>query len=143
MPSYSYRTVREDVRVPLPDGTELYARPWRPVTDDPVPVVLEYSGGRLTDWTVADDARRHPWYAGHGYAAVRVDARGRGNSGGRPDDGAGEQDLTDGADLLRRLAAEPWCTPTHFLTRTQLTALEAGDIVFTREWQQQIPRTAP
>ncbi|WP_329487112.1 CocE/NonD family hydrolase [Kitasatospora sp. NBC_01246] len=110
MPSYSYRTVREDVRVPLPDGTELYARLWRPVTDDPVPVVLEYSGGRLTDWTAADDARRHPWYAGHGYAAVRVDARGCGNSGGRPDDGAGEQDLTDGADLLRRLAAEPWCT---------------------------------
>lgn len=109
MPSHPYRTVREDARVPLPDGTELYARLWRPVTDDPVPVVLEYSTGRLTDRTATDDARRHPWYAGHGYASVRVDARGHGNSGGRPGDEHGDQELADGAELLHRLAAEPWC----------------------------------
>ncbi|MFE2726750.1 CocE/NonD family hydrolase [Kitasatospora sp. NPDC059327] len=117
MPSHSYRTVREDARVPLADGTELYARLWRPVTDDPVPVLLEYSTGRLTDRTASDDARRHPWYAGHGYAAVRVDARGHGNSGGRPNGGSGDEnggnrdgELADGADLLRRFAAEPWCS---------------------------------
>ncbi|MEV0535966.1 CocE/NonD family hydrolase [Kitasatospora sp. NPDC050463] len=109
MPSHPFRTVREDARVPLPDGTELHARLWRPVTDDPVPVVLEYSTGRLTDRTAADDARRHPWYAGHGYVSVRVDARGHGNSGGRPGDEDGEQELADGAELLHRLAAEPWC----------------------------------
>ncbi|MGW2547669.1 CocE/NonD family hydrolase, partial [Kitasatospora sp. NPDC001574] len=106
MPSYPYRTTREDLRVPLPDGTELFARVRRPVTDEPVPVVLEYSTGRLTDWTATEDARRHPWFAGHGYAAVRADARGHGNSGGLatsdPDDGA-----ADGEELVRALAGQP------------------------------------
>lgn len=35
--SFPYETTREDVRVPLPDGTTLFARIWRPVTDEPVP----------------------------------------------------------------------------------------------------------
>ncbi|WP_380223425.1 CocE/NonD family hydrolase [Kitasatospora misakiensis] len=109
MPSYPYRTTREDLRVPLPDGTELFARLWRPVTEEPVPVVLEYSTGRLTDWTAIEDARRHPWFAGHGHAALRVDARGHGNSGGLPPT-ASSADLTaDGAALARWLADRPWC----------------------------------
>ncbi|AUY52325.1 CocE/NonD family hydrolase [Streptomyces sp. CB01881] len=107
MPSYPYRTIREDLRVPLPDGTGLYARLWRPVTDDPVPALLEYSAGRLTDWTASDDARRHPWYAGHGYASARVDRRGHGNSGGTPGDAT---DLPDGAAVLAWLAGRPWCS---------------------------------
>ncbi|MFE6871111.1 CocE/NonD family hydrolase [Kitasatospora sp. NPDC057692] len=108
MPSYPYRTTREDLRLPLPDGTELFARLWRPVTDEPVPVVLEYSTGRLTDWTATDDARRHPWIAGHGHAAVRVDARGHGNSGGLPPTADGL--AADGAEVVRLLAARPWCS---------------------------------
>ncbi|MFE7564174.1 CocE/NonD family hydrolase [Kitasatospora sp. NPDC057500] len=108
MPSYPYRTTREDLRVPLPDGTELCARLWRPVTDEPVPVVLEYSTDRLTDWTATDDARRHPWIAGHGHAAIRVDARGHGNSGGVPSSHDGL--AADGAEVVRWLAARPWCS---------------------------------
>ncbi|MFE2109727.1 CocE/NonD family hydrolase [Kitasatospora sp. NPDC059463] len=120
MPSYPYRTTREDLRVPLPDGTELRARLWRPVTDEPVPVVLEYSTDRLTDWTATDDARRHPWIAGHGHAAVRVDARGHGNSGGVPSLSSGSSApggpgapgglAADGAEVVRWLAARPWCS---------------------------------
>ncbi|MFF7456761.1 CocE/NonD family hydrolase [Kitasatospora sp. NPDC008115] len=108
MPSYPYRTTREDLRVPLPDGTGLCARLWRPVTDEPVPVVLEYSTDRLTDWTATDDARRHPWIAGHGHAAIRVDARGHGNSGGVPSSHDGL--AADGAEVVRWLAARPWCS---------------------------------
>ncbi|MFI9326507.1 CocE/NonD family hydrolase [Kitasatospora sp. NPDC052868] len=104
-PSYPYRTTREDLRIPLSDGTLLFARIWRPVTDEPVSAVLEYSAGRLTDWTAADDARRHPWYAGHGHAGVRVDLRGHGNSDGLPGDV-----LADGAEVIAWLAARPWCT---------------------------------
>ncbi|MGA5816702.1 CocE/NonD family hydrolase [Kitasatospora sp. NPDC094028] len=109
MPSYPFHTTREDVRVPLPDGTVLAARVWRPVTDEPVPAVLEYSGARLTDRTAAEDSRRHPWYAGHGYAAVRIDTRGHGNSGGRPGEPGGEQELADGAAAVDWLARRPWC----------------------------------
>ncbi|WP_459649708.1 CocE/NonD family hydrolase [Kitasatospora sp. Ki12] len=108
MPSYPYRTTREDVHVPLPDGTRLAARLWRPVGDEPVPVLLEYSGDRLSDRTAAEDARRHPWYAGHGYATLRVDTRGHGNSDGTPGEPGGEQELADGAAAVDWLARRPW-----------------------------------
>ncbi|MFD5431212.1 CocE/NonD family hydrolase [Kitasatospora sp. NPDC127067] len=109
MPSYPFHTTREDLRIPLPDGTRLAARLWRPVGDEPGPALLEYSGGRLTDRTAAEDARRHPWYAGHGYAAVRVDTRGHGNSEGIPGEPGGEQELADGAAVVDWLARRPWC----------------------------------
>ncbi|MFJ2861891.1 CocE/NonD family hydrolase [Kitasatospora sp. NPDC087314] len=108
MPSYPFHTTREDVRIPLPDGTRLAARLWRPVDDEPVPAVLEYSSGRFTDRTAAEDARRHPWYAGHGYAAVRVDTRGHGNSDGLPGEPGGDQELADGVAVLDWLADRPW-----------------------------------
>ncbi|WP_031078104.1 CocE/NonD family hydrolase [Streptomyces sp. NRRL WC-3742] len=110
MPSYPFHTTREDLRIPLPDGTHLAARVWRPVGEQPVPALLEYSSARLTDRTAAEDARRHPWYAGHGYAAVRVDTRGHGNSGGLPGEPGDETQLADGAAVVDWLARRPWCT---------------------------------
>ncbi|MER7760810.1 CocE/NonD family hydrolase [Streptomyces sp. NPDC097619] len=94
----------------MPDGTELYARIWRPVTDAPVPALLEYLPYRLTDWTAPRDRQRHPWYAGHGYASVRVDVRGHGNSGGRPGDEYDARELADGVAVVEWLAAQPWCS---------------------------------
>lgn len=90
---FPYDTAHEDVRIPLPDGTRLYARIWRPITDEPVPALLEYLPYRLSDWTAPRDQQRHPWYAGHGYASVRVDARGHGNSEGLPGDAYDETGL--------------------------------------------------
>ncbi|WP_258024537.1 CocE/NonD family hydrolase [Streptomyces bambusae] len=92
------------------DGTRLYARIWRPLTDEPVPALLEYLPHGLTDRTAPRDFQRHPWYAGHGYASVRVDVRGHGNSGGRPGDAYDAQELADGAEVVAWLAAQPWCT---------------------------------
>ncbi|MEW2413430.1 CocE/NonD family hydrolase [Streptomyces sp. NPDC046866] len=107
---FPYGTTREDVRIPMPDGVRLYARIWRPVTDAPVPALLEYLPHRLTDATAARDAQRHPWYAGHGYASVRVDVRGYGCSGGRPGDPYAPRELADGVAVVEWLAAQPWCT---------------------------------
>ncbi|MBV2153396.1 CocE/NonD family hydrolase [Kitasatospora sp. SUK 42] len=109
MPSYPFHTTREDVRIPLPDGTELAARLWRPVTEGAIPTLLEYSADRLGDRTAAEDARRHPWYAGHGYAAVRVDTRGHGDSGGAPAEPGSERELSDGAAVVQWLTRRPWC----------------------------------
>jgi predicted acyl esterase len=106
---FPYETVHADVRVPLPDGTGLHARVWRPVTDEPVPALLEYAPHRLTDATAVRDGERHPWYAGHGYTSVRVDVRGHGNSGGVP---GGEYDaieLSDGVAVIEWLSRRPWC----------------------------------
>ncbi|GAA2237014.1 CocE/NonD family hydrolase [Kitasatospora cystarginea] len=108
--SYPYPTVREDRRIPLADGVELFARIWRPVTDEPVPALLEYLPYRLSDRTAPRDAQRHPWYAGHGYASVRVDIRGHGNSGGVPGDQYCEQETTDGVAVVEWLATQPWCS---------------------------------
>ncbi|MFE3558264.1 CocE/NonD family hydrolase [Streptomyces sp. NPDC059193] len=107
---FPYETTREDVRIPMADGVELYARIWRPVTREPVPALLEYLPYRLTDWTAPRDWQRHPWYAGHGYASVRVDVRGHGCSGGRPGDEYDARELADGVAVIEWLAEQPWCT---------------------------------
>ncbi|MET9548244.1 CocE/NonD family hydrolase [Streptomyces sp. NPDC006627] len=107
---FPYETTHEDIRVPLADGTKLYARVWRPVTDEPVSVLLEYLPHRLSDWTAPRDRQRHPWYAGHGYASVRVDVRGHGNSEGLPTDEYSAQELADGVEVVNWLAAQPWST---------------------------------
>ncbi|WP_418961456.1 CocE/NonD family hydrolase [Streptomyces tritici] len=107
---FPYETAHDDVRIPLPDGTPLYARVWRPVTDAPVPALLEYLPYRLTDWTAPRDAQRHPWYAGHGYASVRVDLRGHGNSGGLPGEPHDATELADALAVVDWLAGQPWCT---------------------------------
>ncbi|MEU6662327.1 CocE/NonD family hydrolase [Streptomyces sp. NPDC046821] len=107
--SFPYETVRQDVRVPLPDGTTLFARVWRPVTEERVPALLEYLPYRLSDWTAPRDWQRHPWYAGHGYASVRVDVRGHGNSEGMPGDEYDSTELADGVAVVNWLAAQPWC----------------------------------
>ncbi|WP_326688648.1 CocE/NonD family hydrolase [Streptomyces sp. NBC_01795] len=105
---FPHQVVREDLWIPLPDGKYLYARVWRPVTDEPVPVLLEYLPYRLSDWTAPRDAQRHPWYAGHGYASVRVDVRGHGNSEGLPGDEYDETELADGEAVIAWLADRPW-----------------------------------
>ncbi|MFH7598642.1 CocE/NonD family hydrolase [Streptomyces racemochromogenes] len=107
---FPYTTAHEDVRIPMSDGVQLYARIWRPVTDGPVPALLEYLPHRLTDGTAPRDRQRHPWYAGHGYASVRVDVRGHGCSGGRPGDAYDARELSDGVAVVEWLAAQPWCT---------------------------------
>ncbi|MGW2606848.1 CocE/NonD family hydrolase [Streptomyces mirabilis] len=108
--SFSHETTHEDLWIPLPDGTRLHARVWRPLTDAPVPVLLEYLPDRLTDRTAPRDWQRHPWYAGHGYASVRVDARGHGNSEGVPADPYGESERADGVEVIHWLADRPWCS---------------------------------
>ncbi|WP_256107500.1 CocE/NonD family hydrolase [Streptomyces sp. ODS05-4] len=108
--SFPYETTHEDVRIPLPDGTKLFARIWRPLTEEPVPALLEYLPYRLSDWTAPRDWQRHPWYAGHGYASVRVDVRGHGNSEGLPGDEYDATELADGVAVVEWLAAQEWCS---------------------------------
>ncbi|MFB6705249.1 CocE/NonD family hydrolase [Streptomyces sp. NPDC056333] len=107
---FPYDTAHEDVWIPLPDGTRLHARIWRPITDEPVPALLEYLPYRLSDWTAPRDRQRHPWYAGHGYASVRVDARGHGNSEGLPCDTYDATGPADGVAVVHWLAGQEWCS---------------------------------
>jgi predicted acyl esterase len=80
------RAVREvrNAWIPLGHGCRLAARIWLPedAGTDPVPAILEYIPYRKGDGTARRDALMHPYFAGHGYAAVRVDMRESGDSDG-------------------------------------------------------------
>lgn len=97
--------------IPMRDGTCLAARAWLPegAEQTPVPAILEYIPYRRRDGTVRRDTTMHPYFAGHGYAAVRVDLRGSGDSEGVLRDEYLEQELTDGEDVLKWLASQRWC----------------------------------
>ena len=108
------RTVRriDNAWIPLADGTRLAARIWLPddAETDPVPAILEYLPYRKGDAMARRDARHHPYFAGHGYAAVRVDLRGTGDSDGILLDEYTRQEEDDALEVLAWLAAQPWCT---------------------------------
>jgi len=108
------RKVREIVHqiIPMPDGVELSARIWLPkdAAKNPVPAILEHLPYRKRDGTIVRDALTHPYLAGHGYACIRVDMRGNGDSQGLMDDEYSEQELQDAESVIAWLRAQPWCT---------------------------------
>jgi len=102
------------VWIPLSDGVRLSARIWLPedAEDAPVPALLEYLPYRKDDETAARDAVRHPYLAGHGYASVRVDMRGSGDSDGSLLDEYLPQEQLDAVEVIEWLARQPWCSGT-------------------------------
>jgi putative CocE/NonD family hydrolase len=102
----------ENVFIPLKDGTRLAARIWLPADAEsrPVPAILEYLPYRKRDGTAERDQLMHPYFAAHGYAAVRVDVRGTGESDGVLLDEYLKQEQDDCLEVLEWLAAQPWCT---------------------------------
>ncbi|MGQ0604348.1 MAG: CocE/NonD family hydrolase [Anaerolineales bacterium] len=107
-------TIREieNLWIPLTDGTRLAARLWLPGDAErtPVPAILEYIPYRKNDGTVIRDAIMHPYFAGHGYACVRVDMRGSGDSDGLLLDEYLKQEQDDALEVIAWIAAQAWCT---------------------------------
>jgi putative CocE/NonD family hydrolase len=117
--THTPNTLREiedlpDMGITLSDGCRLSARVWRPrdAHDNPVPVILEYLPYRKRDGTCARDALTHPWFARRGYACVRVDMRGNGDSEGLMEDEYSPQELSDAVEVIDWLAAQDWCSGT-------------------------------
>ena len=102
----------EDQGIILSDGCRLSSRIWMPKNSEihPVPAILEYLPYRKRDGTVARDCLTHPFIASHGYACVRVDMRGNGDSDGIMEDEYTESELNDGVEVINWLAAQIWCT---------------------------------
>jgi uncharacterized protein len=98
--------------IPLSDGTRQCARIWLPETagEEPVPGILEYLPYRRNDAHAASDSRVHPYFAAHGYASVRVDLRGSGDSDGLLSDEYSRQEHDDALEVIAWIAAQPWCT---------------------------------
>ena len=108
------RAVREieNAWIPLPDGTRLAARIWMPENADqePVPAILDYIPYRKSDLTAFTDSGRYPYLAGHGYACVRVDIRGSGDSEGILTDEYHPREQEDAVSVIAWLSEQPWCS---------------------------------
>ena len=113
MNTNSLRDITEepDLGITLSDGTRLSTRIWKPVDADadPVPVILEYLPYRKRDGTCARDALTHPWFAERGYACLRVDMRGNGDSEGLMADEYTAQELSDAVEIIKWVARQKWC----------------------------------
>jgi putative CocE/NonD family hydrolase len=104
--------VIEHAPIKLSDGVTLSAMIWLPqdAEENPVPAILEYLPYRKRDGTTERDALTHPYFAGHGYACVRVDMRGAGDSDGVLKGEYLKQEQDDALEVLQWIAAQPWCT---------------------------------
>jgi uncharacterized protein len=100
--------------IPMSDGIRLAGRLWRPVPSDtdPVPGLVEIIPYRKRDLTARRDSMQHPYIAGHGYACLRVDIRGSGDSEGVLTDEYLEREIRDAEEVLAWMAGQPWCSGT-------------------------------
>jgi uncharacterized protein len=98
--------------IELPDEARLAARIWLP--DDaptrPASAILESVPYRRSDGTAVYDGAWGTYFAGHGFAFVRIDLRGSGDSTGLLADEYSEQEQEDVEHVIEWIATRPWCT---------------------------------
>lgn len=101
----------EHIWITMSDGCRLAAKIWVPAEahQSPVPAILEYIPYRKRDLQAERDAQTYRFFARHGYAGVRVDLRGSGDSEGVLQDEYLQQELDDGLEVLSWIAAQSWC----------------------------------
>jgi putative CocE/NonD family hydrolase len=115
--------VEKDVKIPMRDGTLLYADIFRPdggaerfpaimnigvYQKDKVwipPADLEEKANPYLNWETVNPQ----WWCPRGYGCVRVDSRGTGKSPGRSDPSSYQESL-DFYDAIEWIAKQPWCS---------------------------------
>ncbi|MFO1090756.1 MAG: CocE/NonD family hydrolase [Hyphomicrobiales bacterium] len=103
--------VEETVWITLSDGCRLAARLWLPPEGaGPVPAVLEYLPYRRRDRHRGDDAILHPALAAAGYASIRVDMRGSGDSDGTMSDEYTPGEWKDAVEVIDWITRQAWCS---------------------------------
>lgn len=104
--------ITENLFIEMPDGCKLAAKLWLPESacDNPVPAILEYIPYRKRDHCAARDHEDHAYYAAHGYASLRVDIRGSGDSGGLLTDEYLKLEQDDALAVIDWICAQPWST---------------------------------
>lgn len=102
----------ETVWIPMSDGVHLAAKLWLPrsAQETPVPGVLECIPYRRRDDHAIADHRRHAWMTARGYACLRVDIRGSGDSEGLLLDEYLPREQQDTLETIAWIARQPWCS---------------------------------
>lgn len=97
--------------VTLADGARLALKIWLPdgAQSAPVGAIVEWVPYRRSDGTAIGDASWGSWFAARGFAFVRPDARGSGDSDGIMQDEYTPQEQDDCGQLLDWLADRDWC----------------------------------
>lgn len=104
-----FRTI-ENEWIVLKDGTRLAARMWIPLSAEiaPVPVVWEYLPYRLRDFERQRDTGWAEAFVPYGFAFVRVDIRGSGDSDGVLLGEYLQQEQDDAIEVIAWLASREW-----------------------------------
>lgn len=108
--NYGYRII-ENEWITMSDGCRLAARLWLPNEShsQPVPAILEYLPYRKRGGTTGRDNVTFDHFSRAGYAGVRVDIRGNGESDGLMEDEYTPRELADGTEIIAWIAAQDWC----------------------------------
>ena len=115
--------VEKDVKIPMRDGTLIFADVLRPDGgDERFPAImnlgpyqkdkvwippedLEEEGSEYMNWETANPL----WWCPRGYALVRVDTRGTGKSPGKSEPSS-HQEALDAYDVTEWIARQAWCS---------------------------------
>ena len=102
----------ENTWITLADGCRLATRLFLPRGVDavPVPAILEYIPYRKRDFMRRRDEGMYRWFAREGYAGVRVDMRGSGESDGILEDEYLKKEQDDALEVIAWIASQPWCS---------------------------------
>jgi uncharacterized protein len=102
-------TETEDCWIPMPDGVKLAAKLWLPAiaSKERVPTIIEVIPYRKRDIYAPRDAMHHRYFAGHGYATMRVDIRGSGDSDGIQGVFATNDEAEDTVEVLKWIEQQP------------------------------------
>ncbi|HEX7323905.1 MAG TPA: CocE/NonD family hydrolase [Rhodanobacteraceae bacterium] len=102
----------ENVFVPLADGCRIAARLWLPkgAGRARVPAILEFIPYRKRDFMRSRDESIHRYVAARGYAVIRADVRGTGDSDGILVDEYTSREQQDACEIIAWIAAQPWCS---------------------------------
>lgn len=98
----------ENQFVRLRDGTRIAVGLWIP-DGPPVPAILNVSPYGKKDMNAAGDEALFGYFAGHGFAGVRADMRGNGESTGTLHNMAAQPEWDDVCELLEWIESRDWC----------------------------------
>ncbi|MBK9608627.1 MAG: CocE/NonD family hydrolase [Betaproteobacteria bacterium] len=108
------RKVREvaNVFVPMAGGDRIAVRLFLPedAETNPVPAILDFFPYRKSDFSCWRDSRNYGYMATQGYACIKADSRGTGDSDGLQRDQFSPQYIDDAVEVIAWIARQKWCT---------------------------------